>query len=70
MLPQQVIVNFYIDNVDAPSLLLKIPSVCINRGASCTGAGGEKFSHVPKALVFLSKFKLTSFAQALVGVVR
>lgn len=44
------IVNFYIDQVDAPSLLLKVPSVCLNRGASCMGAGGEKYSHVPKAL--------------------
>ena len=44
------IVNFYIDQQDAPSLLQKMQRVCINRGASCTGAGGEKYSHVPKAL--------------------
>lgn len=44
------IVNFYIDEHDAPSLLQKMQRVCINRGASCTGAGGEKYSHVPKAL--------------------
>lgn len=44
------IVNFYIDNQDAPSLLQKMQRVCLNRGASCTGAGGEKYSHVPKAL--------------------
>lgn len=44
------IINFYIDNYDAPTLLQKLERVCINRGASCTGAGGEKYSHVPKAL--------------------
>jgi cysteine desulfurase len=44
------IVNFYIEGWDAPSLLSKLKKTCINRGASCTGAGGEKFSHVPRAL--------------------
>jgi cysteine desulfurase len=44
------IVNFYIENQDSQSLLLKIPRVCINRGASCLGAGGERYSHVPRAL--------------------
>lgn len=44
------IVNFYIERHDAPSLLEKLTKVCMNRGASCTGAGGEKYSHVPKAL--------------------
>ena len=44
------IINFYIEGHDAPSLLLKLQKTCINRGASCTGAGGEKFSHVPRAL--------------------
>jgi cysteine desulfurase len=44
------IINFYIENNDAQSLLLRLKGVCINRGASCTGAGGEKFSHVPRAL--------------------
>jgi cysteine sulfinate desulfinase/cysteine desulfurase-like protein len=24
--------------------------VCINKGSSCIGSSGEKFSHVPKAL--------------------
>ena len=44
------IVNFYVNGIDAPTLLQETPEVCINRGASCTGSGGEKFSHVPKAL--------------------
>jgi cysteine desulfurase len=44
------IVNFYIEGVDAPSLLNRIPQICINRGASCIGGGGEHYSHVPKAL--------------------
>lgn len=44
------LVNFYIPDLDAPTLLSAIPDVCINRGASCIGAGGESFSHVPKAL--------------------
>ena len=26
------------------------PDLCINRGSSCIGSGGEHFSHVPKAL--------------------
>lgn len=44
------IVNFYIDGQDAQSLLNALPHICINRGASCTGGGGEKYSHVPRAL--------------------
>lgn len=44
------IVNFYLENWDALTLLSKLSKTCINRGASCTGAGGEKFSHVPRAL--------------------
>lgn len=44
------IVNFYADNIDAPTLLERIPSICINKGSSCIGANGEKFSHVPRAL--------------------
>ena len=45
------IVNFYIQNVDAQSLLLALSdTVCANRGASCSGAGGEKVRHVPAAL--------------------
>jgi cysteine desulfurase len=44
------IVNFYMENVDAPSFLQDAGPVCVNRGASCTGAGGEKLSHVPKSL--------------------
>jgi len=44
------IVNFHMENVDAPSFLQGAGQVCVNRGASCTGAGGEKLSHVPKAL--------------------
>ncbi len=44
------LVNFYFDGVDAPTLLTFLGDVCINRGASCTGSGGEKFSHVPRAL--------------------
>ncbi|MCX6124920.1 MAG: aminotransferase class V-fold PLP-dependent enzyme [Proteobacteria bacterium] len=44
------IVNFYIDGRDAQSILLRIPNVCLNRGASCAGAGGTKSSHVPLAL--------------------
>ena len=44
------IVNFYAHGLDAPTLLEEVPHVCINRGSSCLGAHGEKFSHVPKAL--------------------
>ena len=44
------LVNFYFDGIDAPTLLTFLGDVCINRGASCTGSGGEKFSHVPRAL--------------------
>jgi len=44
------IVNFYFENIDAPTLLERLPHVCINRGASCIGASGERYSHVPKAL--------------------
>ena len=44
------LVNFYLDGIDAPTLLASLSDVCINRGASCTGSGGEKFSHVPRAL--------------------
>lgn len=44
------IVSFYAQNVDAPSLLESLPMVCINKGSSCIGSSGEKFSHVPKAL--------------------
>ena len=44
------LVNFYFTGVDAPTLLASLKEVCINRGASCTGSGGEKFSHVPRAL--------------------
>jgi cysteine desulfurase len=46
------IVNFYIPGIDAPTLLAAMPDICINRGASCIGSGGEAFSHVPKALGF------------------
>jgi cysteine desulfurase len=44
------IVNFYIPDLDAPTVLAAAPDLCINRGSSCIGAGGERFSHVPKAL--------------------
>jgi cysteine desulfurase len=44
------IVNFYAHGLDAPTLLEEVSHVCINRGSSCLGAHGEKFSHVPKAL--------------------
>jgi cysteine desulfurase len=44
------IVSFYAQNVDASSLLESLPMVCINKGSSCIGSSGEKFSHVPKAL--------------------
>jgi cysteine desulfurase len=44
------IVNFYIEGLDAPSLLSYVPDICMNRGASCIGGGGERYSHVPKAL--------------------
>lgn len=44
------IVSFYAKNVDASSLLESLPMVCINKGSSCIGSSGEKFSHVPKAL--------------------
>ncbi len=45
------IVNFYIHNVDAQSLVHEVSEkVCANRGASCSGAGGEKIRHVPGAL--------------------
>jgi cysteine desulfurase len=44
------IVSFYIDGIDAPTILAATPDLCINRGSSCIGAGGERFSHVPKAL--------------------
>jgi cysteine desulfurase len=44
------IVNFYVENIDAPTLLARLPNLCMNRGSSCIGVGGEKFSHVPKAL--------------------
>lgn len=45
------IVNFYIHNVDAQSLVHDVSEkVCANRGASCSGAGGEKVRHVPAAL--------------------
>jgi len=44
------IVNFWCDDVDAPSLLEIVDHVCINRGSACSGAGGEKSSHVAAAL--------------------
>jgi cysteine desulfurase len=44
------IVNFFVEGVDALSLLNLIPEVCINRGASCLGGNGERYSHVPAAL--------------------
>lgn len=44
------LVNFYIPGLDAPTILAQNSDICINRGASCLGAGGESFSHVPKAL--------------------
>jgi cysteine desulfurase len=45
------IVNFHVDRVDAQSLIHEISEVvCANRGASCSGAGGEKIRHVPTAL--------------------
>ncbi len=44
------IINFYIENMDSQTLLSQLKKTCINRGASCTGGGGEKYSHVPKAL--------------------
>lgn len=44
------IVNFYILGIDAPTVLASSPDLCINRGSSCIGSGGEHFSHVPKAL--------------------
>ena len=46
------IISFYVEGLDAPTLLAATPEVCINRGAACTGSGGETFSHVPKALGF------------------
>ena len=46
------IMNFYVPGIDAPTLLAAMPDICINRGASCIGSGGETFSHVPKALGF------------------
>ena len=45
------IVNFHVDGVDAQSLIHSVAElVCANRGASCSGAGGEKARHVPTAL--------------------
>lgn len=45
------IINFYINGVDAESLIHNVSTdVCANRGASCSGAGGEKARHVPTAL--------------------
>lgn len=44
------IVNFYVQGIDAPTMLSQNPDLCINRGSSCIGSGGEHFSHVPKAL--------------------
>lgn len=44
------IINFYILGIDAPTVLASSPDLCINRGSSCIGSGGEHFSHVPKAL--------------------
>lgn len=45
------IINFHIDGVDAESLIHMVSTeVCANRGASCSGAGGEKARHVPTAL--------------------
>ncbi len=51
-LPEDVpgIVSFYFENVEAQSLLAGVPELCLNRGASCLGAGGERYSHVPQAL--------------------
>ena len=45
------IVNFHVDGIDAESLVHEVANeVCANRGASCSGAGGEKIRHVPAAL--------------------
>ncbi len=44
------IVNFYFENINAMTLMTDLPFICLNRGASCTGSGGEKFSHVPAAI--------------------
>ena len=44
------IVNFWLKNVEVQSFLAAAGPVCVNRGASCTGAGGEKVSHVPGAM--------------------
>lgn len=41
--------SFWIQDVNAQELLRKIPHICLNRGAACTG-GGEPFSHVPRAI--------------------
>ena len=42
--------NFWLKNVEVQSFLAAAGPVCVNRGASCTGAGGEKVSHVPGAM--------------------
>ena len=44
------IVSFYFDNVNAMTLMQNLPNVCLNRGASCLGSGGERISHVPTEL--------------------
>lgn len=44
------IVNFWLANIEVQTLLASLGPVCVNRGASCTGAGGEKMSHVPGAM--------------------
>jgi cysteine desulfurase len=44
------IVSFYFERVNAMQLMQQLPHVCINRGASCLGSGGERYSHVPKAI--------------------
>ena len=44
------ILNFYFKNINAMTLMIDLPHVCLNRGASCLGSGGEKVSHVPTEL--------------------
>ncbi len=40
------IVSLWFDDISANDILAALPHICINRGSSCVGSGGEKHSHV------------------------
>lgn len=44
------ILSLWFENHAATDIMAALPDVCINRGSSCIGAGGDKHSHVYSAL--------------------